>query len=168
MFWHNRVLSQIKIYTWLHKNTALKYMISRRQANFLFYFFNFYKLCQPYEGGSGGFGVVNCDISVLGLNKNDQPFFPPGHSQLSYPLTSSPLTPRLPSLALNSCFYVSSHPASGCTQTHNIHFTQARQRSWRLLGVVILTFDPLFSSRCFTQQTVGWQWYFKTVAHIQF
>lgn len=46
------------------------------------------------NGDSGGFGVVNCDISVLGLNKNYQPFFPPpGHSQLSYPLTSSPLTP---------------------------------------------------------------------------
>lgn len=45
------------------------------------------------KGDSGGFGVVNCDISGLGLNKNYQPFSPPGHSQLSYPLTSSPLTP---------------------------------------------------------------------------
>lgn len=75
--------------------------------------------------------------------------------------------PHLPPLAWHSCFYASSHPASDCTHTHNIHFTQARQRSRRPLGLVILTFDPLFSSWRGGEQMVGWQWYFNSHTHTQ-
>lgn len=57
------------------QKTALKYMIARRKVNFLLFFWVFTNCANYTESDCGCFGVVNCDISDLGLNKNYQLFF---------------------------------------------------------------------------------------------
>lgn len=85
-------------------------------------------------------------------------------------LIASPLhLPHLhlwPPPAVHSCFYAPSHPASSNAHTtYTPHTHTPKQRSRRLLGLVIITFDLLFSSWCFTQRPVEWQWQFNAHAH---
>lgn len=142
-----RFSSRGTYFQWLNKNLVLNSMIFRWHVCVLLLLFldfaNHAKL-KPF-GRLGDFnlpdyddvGVANYDVSVL-ASKQKVAFF----LTINYPIFS----PLHVSPSLSHCIlvFMPSLTQPAAAQSDNIYFTHARQRSWWLLKLVILTFDPLF------------------------
>lgn len=101
-----------------------------------------------------------CPYSAPSSQKEKLPF---KLSYIIFLLVFSPLHLSPPPLASPWSTFLFLCTFSPCRRLHT-HITYTphteKQRGRRLLGLVIITFDLLFSSWCFTQQLVEWQWQF--------